>query len=93
MARSMAMEADIIPLDEVMAGLNEREINEILDLLLGLNREGTTFLVLEHNLKVVRAFSPQVVVLDRARPLSEGTAEHILADPAAIAAYLGMTDA
>lgn len=88
-ARAIAMQPDIILLDEVMAGLNETEITEILDLVHRLNRAGTTFLVIEHNLKVVRAFSRRVIVLDRGTLLAEGNAEKVLSNPAVIEAYLG----
>ena len=88
-ARAIAMRPDIILLDEVMAGLNETEITEILDLVHKLNSAGTTFLVIEHNLKVVRAFSRRVIVLDRGTLLASGNAEEVLSDPAVITAYLG----
>lgn len=88
-ARAIAMRPDIILLDEVMAGLNETEITEILDLVHKLNNAGTTFLVTEHNLKVVRAFSRRVIVLDRGTLLASGNAEEVLSDPAVITAYLG----
>ena len=88
-ARAIAMQPDIILLDEVMAGLNETEITEILDLVHRLNSAGTTFLVIEHNLKVVRAFSRRVIVLDRGTLLASGNAEEVLSDPAVITAYLG----
>jgi branched-chain amino acid transport system ATP-binding protein len=54
-----------------------------------LHAEGQTFLIIEHNLKVVRAFSKRVVVLDRGCLIAEGTAEEILSSPAVIKAYLG----
>jgi len=54
-----------------------------------LHADGLTFLIIEHNLKVVRAFSERVVVLDRGRWIGEGTAEEILTSPAVIKAYLG----
>ncbi len=92
-ARAIAMQPDIILLDEVMAGLNETEITEILDLVHRLNRAGTTFLVIEHNLKVVRAFSKRVIVLDRGAMLAEGTADDVLSDKTVIEAYLGSSAA
>ncbi|GHF67256.1 ABC transporter ATP-binding protein [Seohaeicola zhoushanensis] len=92
-ARAIAMEPDIILLDEVMAGLNETEITEILDLVHRLNEAGKTFLVIEHNLKVVRAFSRRVVVLDRGAMLAEGNAEEVLSNRAVIEAYLGASTA
>ena len=54
-----------------------------------LNSQGMTFLVIEHNLKVVRAFSRRVIVLNRGRMLAQGSAEEVLASPDVITAYLG----
>ncbi|MFN0000105.1 MAG: ABC transporter ATP-binding protein [Burkholderiaceae bacterium] len=88
-ARALATEPEIMLLDEVMAGLNQSEVGQAIELLQGLHAEGLTFLIIEHNLKVVRAFSERVVVLDRGRLIAEGTADQILSSPAVIKAYLG----
>ncbi len=88
-ARALALEPEIVLLDEVMAGLNQSEIHQALELLHSLHAGGLTFLVIEHNLKVVRAFSKRVVVLDRGRMIAEGTPEEILKSPEVIRAYLG----
>jgi branched-chain amino acid transport system ATP-binding protein len=88
-ARAMALEPEIVLLDEVMAGLNQSEVGNAIELLQGLHADGLTFLIIEHNLKVVRAFSERVVVLDRGRWIGEGTADEILTSPAVIKAYLG----
>jgi len=88
-ARALAMDPRIVLLDEVMAGLNQTEVREIIDLVLRLNGAGLTFLVIEHNLKVVRAFSRRVLVLNRGALLAEGDAEAVLNDPAVIEAYIG----
>ena len=56
-ARALAMEPKIVLLDEVMAGLNPTEIRHMVELVQTLNARGLTFLVIEHNLKVVRQFS------------------------------------
>ena len=88
-ARALALEPEIMLLDEVMAGLNQSEVGQAIDLLRGLHAEGLTFLIIEHNLKVVRAFSDRVVVLDRGRMIAEGTAEQILSSPEVVKAYLG----
>lgn len=76
-------------LDEVMAGLNPTEIQEVASLVQRLNAEGYTFLVIEHNLKVVRQFSHRVVVLDRGAMLAQGTAKQMLGDSHMIEAYVG----
>ena len=88
-ARALALEPEIVLLDEVMAGLNQSEVGHEIELLKSLHAEGLTFLIIEHNLKVVRAFSERVVVLDRGRMIAEGTAEQILSSPVVIEAYLG----
>ena len=88
-ARALALQPRIVLLDEVMAGLNQSEVAQEIALLRTLHAQGLTFLIIEHNLKVVRAFSDRVVVLDRGRMIAEGTAEEILAAPAVIEAYLG----
>ncbi len=88
-ARALALEPEIVLLDEVMAGLNQSEVGQAIELLQGLHATGLTFLIIEHNLKVVRAFSERVVVLDRGRTIAEGTADQILSSPEVIKAYLG----
>ena len=88
-ARALALEPEIVLLDEVMAGLNQSEVGQVIELLQGLHAGGQTFLIIEHNLKVVRAFSKRVVVLDRGRMIGEGTADQILNSPEVIKAYLG----
>jgi branched-chain amino acid transport system ATP-binding protein len=88
-ARALALEPDVMLLDEVMAGLNQSEVAQAIDLFQGLHAEGLTFLIIEHNLKVVRAFSKRVVVLDRGQLIAEGSADEILSSPEVVAAYLG----
>lgn len=88
-ARALALEPKVVLLDEVMAGLNQAEVAREIELLRGLHAQGLTFLIIEHNLKVVRAFSDRVIVLDRGQLIAEGTADEILNSPKVIAAYLG----
>lgn len=92
-ARALATDPRIILLDEVMAGLNPTEVDEVVDLVRRLNREGHTFLVIEHNLKVVRSFARRVIVLDRGTKLAEGTAAEVLGDPLVVEAYVGRSRA
>jgi branched-chain amino acid transport system ATP-binding protein len=88
-ARALALDPELILLDEVMAGLNATEITHVIALIQRLNARGVTFLVIEHNLKVVRAFSQRVIVLDHGALIAEGTAEAVLSDPQVVRAYLG----
>jgi len=88
-ARALALRPRLLLLDEVMAGLNATEVQEIIDLVAELNAGGLAFLVIEHNLKVVRAFSRRVLVLDHGALLAEGGAAEVLSDPEVVAAYVG----
>jgi len=88
-ARALALEPEIILLDEVMAGLNSSEVGHAIDLYRTLNARGLTFLVIEHNLKVVRAFADRVIVLDHGALIGEGSAGDVLRSPAVVRAYLG----
>ena len=88
-ARALALEPELILLDEVMAGLNATEVTQVIDLIHRLNARGMTFLVIEHNLKVVRAFSRRVIVLHHGAKIAEGNADDVLSDPQVVTAYLG----
>ena len=88
-ARALALDPRVVLLDEVMAGLNQTEVQGMIELVSTLNAGGLTFLVIEHNLKVVRQFSHRVVVLHRGAKLAEGSADAVLANPAVIEAYIG----
>ncbi len=88
-ARALALEPDLILLDEVMAGLNPTEVQQAIDLVHQLNRQGLTLLVIEHNLKVVRSFARRVLVLARGALIADGAAETVLETPAVVEAYLG----
>ena len=88
-ARALALEPSLILLDEVMAGLNQTEVQDSIDLFRRLNQGGLTFLIIEHNLKVVRAFSERVIVIDRGAKIAEGNADQILTMPEVVTAYLG----
>ena len=88
-ARALATDPRVVLLDEVMAGLNQTEVQVVVELVQMLNARGYTFLVIEHNLKVVRAFSQRVIVLDRGAKLAEGDAASVLGDPRVVEAYVG----
>jgi branched-chain amino acid transport system ATP-binding protein len=88
-ARALALEPVVSLLDEVLGGLYQSEVAEAIDLFRRLNARGLTFLIIEHNLKVVRAFSERVIVIDRGAKIAEGNADEILAMPQVVTAYLG----
>lgn len=92
-ARALALDCSVLLLDEVMAGLNQKEVESVIELVRKLNGEGLTIMVIEHNLKVVRAFESRVIVLDFGRLIADGSPEEVLSDAHVIEAYLGRQEA
>ena len=87
--RALAMDPTVMLLDEVMAGLNQSEVDDMIALIRRLHQRGLTVMIIEHNLKVVRSFADRVIVLDRGVKIAESHAEAILGTPAVVKAYLG----
>jgi branched-chain amino acid transport system ATP-binding protein len=89
LARALAAEPALLVADEALAGLSSAEVDEILAILLELNRQGVAVIMIEHIMRAVMRFSERVVVLDAGRKIAEGTPEEVIADPAVERAYLG----
>jgi branched-chain amino acid transport system ATP-binding protein len=92
-ARALAGEPKILLLDEPAAGLNPTESIEIAELIRRLAQDGTTVVLVEHNMRLVMGVSDRILVLDYGRKLSEGSAEQVRNDPKVIEAYLGVANA
>jgi len=88
-ARALATGAKLLLLDEPMAGLTPTEKAHTVALLRRINEQGTTLVVVEHDMKAVMTLCPHIVLLDRGEKLVEGTPQEVTSDPRAIAAYLG----
>ncbi len=89
LARALATGAEVLLLDEVMAGLNPAEIEEMLKLLRALKTQGRVLLLVEHVMRVIMGIAERVVVLNYGRKIAEGTPQEITAHPEVIQAYLG----
>ena len=90
LARALAMDPELLLLDEVMAGLNTAEIDWIMDLIRRLNeKEGRTILVIEHVMKAIMGISHRVMVLHHGEKIAEGSPGEIGRDERVISAYLG----
>ena len=90
LGRALAMEPQVLLLDEPMAGMNVEEKQDMSRFILDVNDEfGTTIVLIEHDMGVVMDISDRVVVLDYGRKIGDGAPDEVRANPDVISAYLG----
>jgi branched-chain amino acid transport system ATP-binding protein len=88
-ARALAMNPEVLLLDEPLAGLNSVEADRLSATLRELNAGGVTMILIEHNLAKVAEVCPRLVVLDNGSKIADGPTRETLADPTVVAAYIG----
>ncbi len=89
LARAMAAEPQLLIADEAMAGLSHGEVDDILALLMQLNGQGVTIIMIEHIMRAVLAFSQRLVVLVAGRKIADGDPQAVVRQPDVVQAYLG----
>ena len=87
--RVLGSQPEMVLLDEVMAGLSGFEATPIISLIKRLNKEGMTFLIVEHRLELIRELCQRVLVLDFGRIIAEGSPEEVMSNRKVIEAYIG----
>jgi branched-chain amino acid transport system ATP-binding protein len=91
LGRALAMEPELLLLDEPMAGMNLEEKEDMSRYILDVNNHyGTTIALIEHDMGVVMDLSDRVVVLDYGRKIADGTPENVKSNQAVVDAYLGV---
>lgn len=88
-ARALATKPKLLMLDECMAGLNQTEIKDVMNLCLKLRENGLSLLIVEHIMEAIMPISDRIVVLNAGKKIAEGVPKEIADNDEVIKAYLG----
>ncbi|MGE8615220.1 MAG: ABC transporter ATP-binding protein [Achromobacter veterisilvae] len=89
LAKALAMQPRVLLCDEVMAGLNLVEIDEVIDVIRKVRATGISVLVIEHVIKAIKSLSDRLLVLHHGEKIADGAPGEVLADAEVVQAYLG----
>ena len=85
----MASGAELILLDEPVAGMNPTETGLMMEMILAIRDRGITVLMVEHNMRVIMGMCDRIVALNFGKKIAEGTPDHVRENKEVIEAYLG----
>ncbi|MCB2190096.1 MAG: ABC transporter ATP-binding protein [Deltaproteobacteria bacterium] len=86
---AIAPRPKVLILDEPLTGLVAAEVNQVMHHIAGLNRQGMTIFIIEHNMRAVMSYCGRIMVLSFGNKIAEGTPSEIQKDPEVIKSYLG----
>jgi branched-chain amino acid transport system ATP-binding protein len=89
LARAVAMDPALLLLDEVMAGLNPRETDEMMEVIQAINRDGKTIMVIEHVMRAIMGISHRIAVMHHGQLIALDEPHEVANDDRVIEAYLG----
>jgi branched-chain amino acid transport system ATP-binding protein len=89
LAKALAMQPKVLLCDEVMAGLNLVEIDEVIEILRKIRESGISILVIEHVIKAIKSLSDRLIVLHHGDKIADGSPDAVLSNSEVVAAYLG----
>jgi branched-chain amino acid transport system ATP-binding protein len=90
-ARALATRPELLLLDELMAGLNNTEVSEAMELIKRIRARGVTIVMIEHVMKAIMNVCDRIIVLHHGKKIAEGTPTEIVNSPTVIEVYLGET--
>jgi branched-chain amino acid transport system ATP-binding protein len=88
-ARALATKPSLLMLDEIMAGLNQTELNEAMELVKKIQGKGITIIMIEHVMKAIMNICSRIIVLHHGQKIAEGTPQEVANSKRVIEVYLG----